>query len=249
MTESSPDFNAFNNSLMIAVPVFNRMGHLLHLLESVRASRDVLHGNLYAFDDASYEFDPMLLRRSLDPKANMMRFNQHSTSAERAIERIFRFFVQSQEHQHLALLDSGLIVADDWLHAAQQGFSRSSGLLSLLNTPMHHTESRIGGTPELLIKQSIGLMGTVWSKPVVVHVLQHVPMSKRYAQDVCQFLRALIPLCCLLESRVQHVGVSQQSLHLKRFEHGVGFAPGNAVAAQILSRETEKIILDLTTRK
>ena len=41
MSAAPPDFDAFNRSLMIAIPVFNRMGHCQRLLESLHASRDL----------------------------------------------------------------------------------------------------------------------------------------------------------------------------------------------------------------
>lgn len=248
MSAAPTDFDTFNHSLMIAIPVFNRMGHCQRLLESLHASRDLLPSNVHAFDDASHEFEPAQLRGLLHPEAHLLRFSQHSGSAEQALMRIFQCFVHSPTHEHLALLDCGLIVADGWLRAAWQGAMRAHGVLSLLNTPMHRTEHLLDGTPPVLIKQSLGMMGVIWHKPVVAEVLQHVPVSPHYAQAICQHLRARLPLCSLLESQVQHVGVPTHSLQRGPFEHGVGFAPGNDTTARILARETEKLILSLMRR-
>ena len=248
MSAAPTDFDTFNHSLMIAIPVFNRMGHCQRLLESLHASRDLLPANVHAFDDASHEFAPEQLRGLLHPEAQLLRFSQHSGSADQALMRIFQRFVHSPTHQHLALLDCGLIVADGWLRAAWLGTVRAHGVLSLLNTPMHRTEHLIEGTPTMLVKQSLGWMGVIWSKPVVADLLQHVPMSPQYSQAICQHLRARLPLCCLLESQVQHVGVPAHSLQRGPFEHGVGFAPGNDTTARILARETEKLILGLMRR-
>ncbi len=248
MTDMHADFDSFNRSLMVAIPIFNRVGHWLRLLESVHASRDVLHSNLYAFDDASYAFEPALLRQHLHPQSHLLGVAQHSGDANKAIERIFRFFLQSEGHQHLLLLDCGLIVADDWLHAAWQGRQRCGGLVSLLNAPVHQAVLELPGAPPMVQKQSLGLAGTVWSRALVADVLQHVPLSPRYAWDICRYLSPRLPLCSLLESRVQNVGVDAHSLRAGRFEYGVGFLPGNAVAAQILARENEKMIFELVRR-
>jgi len=236
------DFETFNRETLIAIPVFNRAACLLRLLESLHASQSVLLANVHVFDDASDEFDAHFFRCCLHPASRLIRHDENSGGADRAVERIFQFFVHS-DYQQLLLLDSDLIVADGWLHASWRGFAHAQGLLSLFNTPKHHAFAPAG--PGLVQKTSVGFAGTLWSRELVREVLQQVGAGGAYDWDICAYLQNRRKIMCLLDSCVQHFGVEGQNSCLTRFDYGIGFMPGNMVTANIVARETEKIILAL----
>ena len=236
------NFETFNRETLIAIPVFNRAACLLRLLESLYASQSVLPANVHVFDDASDEFDTHFLRCSLQATSQLIRHDKNSGGADQAVERIFQFFLRS-EYQQLLLLDSDLIVANDWLQASWRGFAHAQGLLSLFNTPTHYAHAPAG--PGLVKKNSVGFAGTLWSRELVSEVLQQVDAGGAYDWDICAYLQNRRNIMCLLESCVQHLGVEGQNSRLAKFDYGAGFAPGNMVTANILARESEKIIFAL----
>ncbi|QIL82160.1 hypothetical protein G7047_21165 [Diaphorobacter sp. HDW4A] len=239
-------FEAFNRQTLIAIPVYNRAGCLLRLLASMYACQSLLAENVHVFDDASEEFDAVFLRRNLHPASQLICHVSNSGRADQAVARIFDFFLQSS-YQQVLLLDSDLLVADDMLQTAWRGFAQSEGLLSLFNTPNHPSSAQL--VPEgLLLKHSVGFAGTLWGREVVTDLVANVPVSNTFDWDICRYLSGRRAIWCLLESRVQHVGSEGQNSRRDHFDYGVGFNPGNMVTANLLARETEKIILALQNR-
>jgi len=222
MTNTSPGTQpAHPSDLLLGITTYNRLDTVALTARSLRHADGVAEVGILLIDDASTEYGLEALRPLFPPQTQLLRNAVNSGRADFAAHGLMRAFVEQRSEAALVILDSDLLVARDFLATALAVFPRTDGLLSLFNAHSHPGVMRDG----LLVKQSVGFAGTVWSRALVEEVLREVPPTDRFDWDICDHLRATgRQVFCLPDSAVQHAGLlAGQNSRLLSADYGLGF--------------------------
>ena len=202
--EPSLPFGAESPSVLLGISTFNRKEIVALSARSLGHAENLSRVDLLVIDDVSTEYDLDYLQSIYPARTQLIRQATPCGTASAVAHLLMQSFLRS-EHSTLIILDSDLLVAKDFLNLALEMLPRTQGLLSLLHAHTH--PGRPAG--DLLIKDSVGFAGTVWTRELIREVMEKVPVSSYFDDDICAYLRKENrEIYSLRESAVQHIGLS-----------------------------------------
>jgi glycosyltransferase involved in cell wall biosynthesis len=213
--------------LTLGITTYNRRPLLEIFARSLAQVQDLKSTRVLVLDDCSQEYDADYLRR-LFPQAQVFRAEQNSGGADYAMHRLFEHFVRSGDG-YLLNLDADLLLSrrlvrqcQRIIEAERKAPHQRPCLYSVFNTASHPA---IGSDDGFLLKRSVGAAATLWSRALLVDVLQHVPPSGRFDWDWSAYLTGRgVPIRVTPRSYVQHLGrVGQNTRSFVGMDHGEGF--------------------------
>jgi hypothetical protein len=211
-------------SALIAIPTHERETLVRHCLGTAAEMETPPGSEIVVFDDAS----PSLAVEQIMEEAGLaptIRRSPRRRGPSGMIYEIWRHFLGSP-HAHLLILDSDMIANRSALVDGlrlRQGFA---GLITLYNSRLHP------GSPageDLVLKESVGNAGTLWTRHLVVDVLKvlgnEVPANVDDAYSRL-FSSRKIPMLAPHRSRLQHLGIlGANNRYFGSLEHGLNFVP------------------------
>lgn len=245
LSKSRPSRDDLVDSMMITIPVFNRLELLRRLLRTLADTRGIDRSRVVIFNDASTEFSADDLKAEIPNGFVLLSRPENSGRADFAVNQIFLEFLRGQS-EYLLILDSDLLVSSDCLEFVRDVIQETDGVLSLFNTKPHPVSEETSDE-RVVLKTSIGFAGSVWSRAIVEDIIGNVPASERWDWDICAYLRGRIRISCARNSKVQHIGFLGQNSSDGSFDYGSGFAPQGTAAQAELAQASEFIIDDLKT--
>lgn len=213
--------------LTIGITTYNRPRLLEMLARSLAQVDNVQDVGLLVLDDCSQEYGPEFLQ-ALFPRAQVHRAERNSGGADYAMHRLFEHFARHGEGW-LLNLDADLLLSrrlvDCCLRIVESERAlppERHALYSVFNAPSHPA---VGFDDGFLLKRTVGAAATLWSRPLLAGVVQHVPPSRKYDWDWSAHLtRCGVPIRVTPRSYVQHLGrVGQNSRSFVGMDHGVHF--------------------------
>ena len=152
------------------------------------------------------------LAAAYPPDAELIRRDHATGSADLAASDLLKRLVAS-DSDILIILDSDMIVARNFIHAALPLFAQTSGLMSLFNTPTHPISETRG---PLVRKASVGATGMMLSRALGGQICERVSPGPLWDFRLCDHMHTSgVPLWVVADSLVQHLGFSagQNSRH------------------------------------
>lgn len=210
----------------IGIPTYNRR-HLIELhASSLRSSFLPPGTKVIVIDDASTEYDIAYLTSIYPDVCEIRRRSENSGGASFA-QRAMMEQLLATDADAVMLLDSDLIVRQDFLTVGIDLLRDTDGVLSLFNTPNHPD---IGVRGPFLIKEAIGCAGSLWRRGVAQTMLENVASGPAFDWRFSEYLNGEnIAICVARHSLVQHIGFSQGQSHtFESGDFGVGFGEADA---------------------
>lgn len=210
----------------IGIPTYNRR-HLVELqASSLRASTLPPDSRVIVIDDCSTEYDTAYLK-SIYPSSSEIRGRPVNSGGASFAQRELMEQLLQTEADAVMLLDSDLIVGQNFLTLGAQLLQTTQGVLSLFNTPNH---PGIDSRGPLLIKKSIGCAGSMWKRETALKMMSEVGPGVEFDWRFSNYLnQANIEICVVRNSLVQHLGYSHgQNHNFESGDFGVGFGEADA---------------------
>src|SRR5208282_6179181 len=158
----------------IGIPTFNR-SHIVEMhARSLSASRLGPDTIVIVIDDASTEYDIEFLKSIFPSRSDIRRRAKHSGGADLAIRDVMGQLLAT-DADALMLLDSDMLVAENFLEVGVSLLQESDGIISLFNTPNHPS---IGSRGPFVLKRTIGSAGSLWRRDVAEKTLAGVAPGK-----------------------------------------------------------------------
>ena len=206
----------------VGIPTFNR-SHMVEMhARSLCASRLPSDTILIVVDDASTEYDIDFLRSIFPGHSDIRRRTKNSGGADLAIRDVMEQLLAT-DADALMLLDSDMLVAENFLELGISLLQESDGVISLFNAPNHPS---IGSRGPFVLKRTIGSAGSLWRRDVAQKILAGVPPGKSWDWRFCEFLvDAGYQICVARNSLVQHAGFAvDENSNFEDCDYGTGFS-------------------------
>jgi hypothetical protein len=210
----------------IGVATWNRKSIVAAHAASLRESRLPVDTKILVIDDASSEYDVEFLASIFPPGSEIRRNQTNSGGADFALANLMKELLKT-DADVVMLLDSDLLVHEEFVGVGLGLLDQTDGLLSLFNTPNHPALREVG---PFLIKESIGSAGTLWSRELAESVIRDVADGARWDWRFCDHVRSTgREIYVSKQSMVQHVGFAEgQNSKLDYGDFGAGFADSDA---------------------
>ena len=178
--------------------------------------------NIRIYDDCSTEYNKDFLRE-LFPAATTIKINQQNLKADKNMYQMYADFLESGD-QLFFNADSDLIFKKKWLDISIDLFKETKGVLSIFNSLMHEPYKII--SDQLCLKKTIGAAGTLFSRERLSGFLSSVKSIDNATSLDWQFSeyfeKSNIPIYCVNNSLVQHIGYSGQNA-IYYFDYGKNY--------------------------
>lgn len=201
--------------------------------------------NIRIYDDNSSEFDIDELKK-LFPTAASIKVNARNLKADQNTFQMYEDFLSTPD-EYLFNADSDLIFKKNCLYTGLELIKRTSGILTLLNANSHPVVEEIDD--ELCLKKTIGCAGTLIRRDRVEELVHHIHSQKNSKSLDWQFSMHFdskdIPIYCVKDSLVQHIGYSGQNSFLY-FDFGRNFRIESAEQGQILNDVLESYVKEIS---
>lgn len=195
---------------------------------SLRAWEESEHhtASLYIFDDSSSEYTLADLNKWA-PDAQVSGGQGKNRGPDATSRLIVETFVAS-DYDVLVILDSDLLVANDWFARLLRGLAATEGVLSLYRSqaPKHYSTKCEGGV--ICKVNSMGNAGAVWRKDLATRMLAEMSNVQGFDwgwSEWCE--KNNIPMVSLKESAVLHIGMHGSWSAETSSEKSVEFPIGN----------------------
>jgi Glycosyl transferase family 2 len=222
--------------IALGVPTFNRRQFVELHAKSLCASRLPSERIIIVLDDASTEYGAEYLQ-SLFPKgSDVRRRASNSGAADYAIRNVMELLL-STDADAMMILDSDMLVAEDFLEVGTQLLPQTDGILSLFNTPSHPA---YGFREPFVLKKTIGSAGTLWRRDVAEKMFASVAPGFKWDWRFCAFLTdAGYEICVTRNSLVQHLGFAagENSKPLSG-DYGTGFSDNDSRGGYAILEQT-----------
>jgi glycosyltransferase involved in cell wall biosynthesis len=238
--------------IALGVPTFNRSQLVELHARSLCAARLPLDTIIIVVDDASTEYGVDYLEPLFPKGSEIRRRARNSGAADYAVRNVMENLLAT-DADAVMLLDSDMLVADDFLEVGAQLLPYSDGILSLFNTPSHPA---YGSRGPFVLKKTIGSAGALWRRDVAEKTFSSVRPGMKWDWRFCAFLvDSGYEICVTRNSLVQHLGFAAgENSSLRSGDYGVGFSDstiraGYAVIEQVVlsSQSGFRHLLETTT--
>src|SRR5262249_47259343 len=135
-------------------------------------------------DDASTEYGVEFLESIFPKGSDIRRRAKNSGAADYAVRNVMEQLLVT-DADALMVLDSDMLVADDFIEVGLQLLPQSDGILSLFNTPSHPS---YGSRGAFVLKKTIGSAGALWRREVAEKMFASVPPGMKWDWRFCAFL-------------------------------------------------------------
>jgi hypothetical protein len=220
--------------ITIGITTHNRLDILKKMAWSLYQSNLSVAHNIRIYDDHSDEFDIAELQK-LFPNAASIKVNKKNIKADKNTFQMYKDFLNTSD-TYLFNADSDLIFRNDWLDKALKFIKKTSGILTLFNAYTHKLCEE--ADDDLCIKRTIGCAGTLLRRERVEELVNHIDSLKNAKGLDWQFSRyfnnADIPIYCVKNSLVQHIGYTGQNSSYS-FDFGKNFKIESVEQGQIIN--------------
>lgn len=191
------------DSIMIAIPTYNRIGYTKFHAKVIREYHKIPSSSLYIFDDCSTEYGEKELREWYGKDIHFFPCKKRLRS-DGNIRRMFEYFITTN-FDLIFSVDTDLIFHKNWRDFIYKHIDSTDGVMSLYHSGApHHTTFNCNG--ELCEKKSMGSAGTVMKKSVVKKMLQEHRSSMFDWGFVSIFKRRKIKMMIPRKSLIMHYG-------------------------------------------
>ena len=208
------------DSIMIAIPTYNRIGYTKFHAKVIREYHKIPSSSLYIFDDCSTEYGEKELREWYGKDIHFFPCTKRLKS-DANIRRMFEYFLIT-DFDLIFSVDTDLIFQRDWREFILKHIDATDGVMSLYhsNAPHHKTFNCKG---DLCEKKSMGSAGTVMKKSIVKKMLQEHKNSMFDWGFVSIFKRRKIKMMIPNKSLIMHYGQIGQNNGCGSSEVAKGF--------------------------
>jgi glycosyltransferase involved in cell wall biosynthesis len=229
-------------AVTIGVPTYNRKNILKIMSASLyRSVLDIPH-NIRIYDDCSTEYGINELKK-IFPTAVSIKRNEVNVRADKNIYQMFADFLLTGD-DYFFNADSDLIFSRQWLNVAMELLEKTDGILSIFNANSHPASEIID--KNVCIKKTVGAAGTLISRERISELLNRFD-SANYAEQgfdwLCSeyFSDRNIPVYCVNNSLVQHIGYEGQNANLF-FDVGKNYKVESVEDGQAINDILEKYV-------
>jgi glycosyltransferase involved in cell wall biosynthesis len=221
----------------IAIPTYNRLDTVKKMADSLYRSDLSPAHNIRVYDDCSSEFGTEELKKLFPTAASITR-NKTIVKADTNMYLFYKDFLSTSD-EYLFNADSDLIFQKDWLTRSLELIKETQGVLSTFNAISHPAQRIVNST--FCVKKIIGAAGTLFTRKRIEELMQHfTACDKRGIKSFdwkwsTYFTGHNIPVYCVNDSLVQHIGYSGQNALLGSFEFGKNFTVDSPENGQVLN--------------
>lgn len=212
--------------LAVGVPTFNRAQFVELHARSLCDSRLPPDTIIIVIDDVSTDYDLDYLQAVFPKGSDIRRRSRTSGAADYAVRDVTQQLVMTNADA-VMVLDSDMLVAENFLEVGAQLLPQTDGILSLFNTPSH---AAYGSRGPFVLKKTIGSAGALWRRDLAEKVLANVAPGYKWDWRFCTFLtEAGYEICATRNSLVQHLGFAAgENSSLQSGDYGVGFSDNSS---------------------
>ena len=225
----------------IGITTYNRKKILEMMASSLYSSDLSVPHNIRIYDDCSSEYGMEELKR-IFPTAASISVNQENIKADQNIFRMHKDFLKSSD-TYLFNADSDLLFARNWLNRALELVDKTSGILTLFNANSHGPCRAVDS--DLCLKKTIGSAGTLLRRDRIEELLGYIDSTENVKAFDWQFSgyfnKMEIPIYCVNNSLVQHIGYIGQNTHFY-FDIGRNFKIESHEQGQMMNDMLEGFI-------
>ena len=197
--------------------------------------------NIRIYDDCSTEFSKEDLKK-LFPTAASFKVNKFNMRADENSLEMYKDFLKNDDDYFFSA-DADLIFSKNWLSKAMGLIEKTSGILTLLNANLHDSYKDVD--EDLCLKKTIGSAGTMFTRNRVEELLNYmnsIGNKKSFDWQFSKYFFGMnVPIYCVKNSLVQHIGYTGQNSHFY-FDYGRNFAIENLAQGQIINNVMENYI-------
>jgi glycosyltransferase involved in cell wall biosynthesis len=223
--------------LTIAIPTYNRLDFLKIMAASLYRSDLSIPHHIRIYDDCSTEFGTDELSK-LFPTAVSITRNKTNVRADTNMYLFYKDFLSTSD-DYLFNADSDLIFQKNWLPSSLELLKETDGVLSTFNAISHPAKRMVNST--FCIKENIGAAGTLFTRKRMEDLMNH--FSSQDSRDIksfdwkwsSYFTGHDVPVYCVNESLVQHIGYTGQNALLGSFEFGKNFTVDSCENGQVVN--------------
>jgi len=225
-----------NYSITVGITTYNRIDYLKKMRDSLYGCHDLDKCNLRVYDDCSEQFDLAFLSE-LFPGAKEIVRRPANLGAEGNLRQMYVDFLSTGDDL-LFTADSDLIFNPSWIEFLLENFQHTDGVLSLINSAIHHKTSNelvIGGS-QFDEKPHLGAAGVVIHKNLVRKIVDQINSPTGFDWVWSAYLiENNIRLLASRESFVQHIGLHGVNCDgFLTVEIGNKFKPVNYLNTEII---------------
>lgn len=212
--------------ITIGIAVYNRLNLIRKMCLSLKNSFDLETCSIRVYDDCSTEFDVNVLKKEF-PFITEYRRREKNLGADHNMRQMYLDFLETDDDV-LVVCDSDMIFSVDWIAKIRELLPFTDGVLSCYNSALHLAFESIAINGEkLVIKETLGSTGTVFTREIVERIISNVRPSYKYDWDWCNYLlssgiRLLVTQC----SYIQHIGIVGENCDANQIvDFGLHFYP------------------------
>jgi glycosyltransferase involved in cell wall biosynthesis len=221
----------------IAVPTYNRLDFVKKMAASLYRSDLSIPHNIRIYDDCSTEYGTNELSKIFPAAASITR-NKTNVRADTNMYLFYRDFLSTTD-EYLFNADSDLIFQKGWLPRSLDMIKETDGVLTLFNANSHPAKKIIN--EKFCIKDTIGAAGTLFTRSRIEELMRNFFIIDKIGVRSFDwkwsnyFTQHNIPIYCVNESLVQHIGYTGQTTVFGAFDFGKNFTVDSPENGQIIN--------------
>ncbi|MDR1128497.1 MAG: glycosyltransferase family 2 protein [Treponema sp.] len=238
-------------TVTIGIPTYNRKDLLRIMATSLYESDLSMNHNIRIYDDRSVEYGIDELRE-IFPTAVSIKRNEINLKADKNMYQMYSDFIKTGD-DYFFNADSDILFNKDWLNKSMKLAAKTQGVLSLFNAASHKTYKEIDDN--LVLKKDVGAAGTLFTKERMLELLRYfnsMDKVKGFDWQWCEYFTGNnVPIFCVKESLVQHIGYTGQNVRYF-FDFGRNYKIQSIREGQIVNDIFEKTmdnILEIDTTR
>jgi len=226
--------------IMIGIMTYNRKELLEKFATSFNEILNLDKMHVGIFDDCSSEYDEVFLRK-IFKKVDYIHRNKQNLRADLNLVQVYKYFLNT-DCDLLLNADADLLFNKDIYSVILEKFSKTDGIFSLFNTPMHPA---VGETPDGIFveKNHVGAAGVVTNKPLIKMIVDAKCGENKTGidWDFSNLLKSKnIRILATKQSFCQHIGYYGQNSS-RYFDFGEGFKIDSKINGQYIEDFAENI--------
>jgi hypothetical protein len=228
-------------AVTIGITTYNRKDLLQIMAASLYESDLPMDHNIRIYDDRSVEYGVDELRR-IFPTAISITRNETNLKSDKNIYQMYNDFIKTGD-DYFFNADSDIIFKKNWFHKSMRLITKTQGVLSLFNATSHNAHEEIDDS--LVLKKDVGSAGTLFTRERMLELLSYfnsMDKVKGFDWQWCEFfIDNNVPIFCVKESLVQHIGYKGQNSGYS-FDFGKEYKIETIKDGQIINDVLEKYV-------